>query len=152
MSNLWTFCLVTLLKDHLSKICMTLFWPMVHRCQKCSDIWTVTSGGWAEIENVKKCRPSDFQFQLSHQMALFKCQCSFCIYGPLVKKESYRFLEGGVLTKLFNKIALSCCFLLFLASSVASILNLPYPVIYVYSKSRISVWWTSILQIFPFLL
>ena len=37
------------------------FWPVVHRSHKGSDIWKVhvSSGGWVEIENVKKkCRPS----------------------------------------------------------------------------------------------
>ncbi len=122
--SLWTFCIITLLIDHLSKICMTLFWTKVHRCQKCNGIWKMTTGNWAKTENVKKCRPSDFHFQLFHQMALVNCHCSFSIYGPLVTKGSYKFLKDGILTKLFNKIAWSCWFLLFLASCVGSILKL----------------------------
>ena len=36
------------------------FWPVIHRCQKSSDIWKVTSGGWAEIENVEKMQTFGF--------------------------------------------------------------------------------------------
>ena len=41
---------------------------MVHRCKKCGDISDVTSGGIAEIENVKNDRPSGFHFHLRQQM------------------------------------------------------------------------------------
>ncbi len=43
---------------------------MVHRCKKYSDISEVTSGGRAEIENVKNDRPSDLHFNLRQQMLL----------------------------------------------------------------------------------
>ena len=55
------------------------FWPMVHRCKKCSDISEVTSSGTAEIENVKNDRPSDLQCLLCQQMLLLKCHCIFYI-------------------------------------------------------------------------
>ncbi len=44
-----TFPSITLLLDHLSKICMILFWPSEQRCQKYVCIWKVSSGGRAEI-------------------------------------------------------------------------------------------------------
>ncbi len=50
---------------------------MVHRCKKGNDISEVTSGGRAEIENVKNDRPSDLQSDLRQQMLLLKCYCTF---------------------------------------------------------------------------
>ncbi len=40
----------------LLKIWQKLFWPIVHRCKNCSHISEVTSGGRAEIEDVKNDR------------------------------------------------------------------------------------------------
>ncbi len=59
---------------------------MFHTYKKCSNISEVTSGGRAEIENVKNDRPSDSQFYLRQQMLLLKCHCTFPIYGVLGKK------------------------------------------------------------------
>ena len=56
-------------------------------------------------------------------MALFKCHCTLCIYGPLVKKGSYRFFERWCINKIIKQNTSNLRFLLFLASSVASILN-----------------------------
>ncbi len=50
---------------------------MGHRCKKCSDIPQVTSGGRAEIEDVKNDRPSDLQSHLHQQMLLLKGHCTF---------------------------------------------------------------------------
>ena len=101
MSNLYTFCLITLLINHLSKILMTLFWPVVQRCQKCSDIWKVTSGEWAEIENVKKnAEPRIFNFCSSTRWHFLNVNALFSIYRPLVKKGLYGFLKDG---ELLNK-------------------------------------------------
>ncbi len=66
---------------------------MVHRCKKCSEISEVTSGGRAEIENVKNDRPSDLQSHLRQQMLLLKCHCTFSIYGALGKKAFCRILK-----------------------------------------------------------
>ena len=55
---------------------------MVHRCEKCDDISELTSGGRAEIENVKNDRPSDLQLNLRQQILLLKCHCNFYTYGP----------------------------------------------------------------------
>ncbi len=66
---------------------MYFFWPMVHRYKKCSDIFKVTSGGRAEIENVKNDQPSDVQFHLCQQMLLWKCHCIFYIYRALGKRD-----------------------------------------------------------------
>ena len=46
---------------------------MVHRCKKCRHISEVTSGGRAEIENMKNDSPSDWQANLLQQMLLIKC-------------------------------------------------------------------------------
>ncbi len=46
-----TFPSITLLLDHLSKICMIRFWPSDQRCQKYVYIFKVTSNGRAEIQN-----------------------------------------------------------------------------------------------------
>ncbi len=43
---------------------------MVHTCKKCSDISEVTSGGRAEIENVKIDKPSESQYHLHQRMLL----------------------------------------------------------------------------------
>ncbi len=43
---------------------------MVHRYKKWSDILNVTSGGRAEIENVKNDQSVDLQFHLRQQMLL----------------------------------------------------------------------------------
>ncbi len=59
---------------------------MVHRCKKCGDISEVTSGGRAEVESVKNCRPLDLQFHLRQQMLISKCYYTFYIYGTLGKK------------------------------------------------------------------
>ncbi len=75
------FCLIKLLIHEISKIWMIIFWPMVHRCKKCSDISEVTSGGRAAIENVKNDRPSDLQCHFLQQMLLLKRHCIFYIYG-----------------------------------------------------------------------
>ncbi len=66
---------------------------MVHRCEKCGDISEVTSGGRAEVENVKNDRPSDLQFHLHQQMLLLRCYCIFYIYGALGKKAFCRILK-----------------------------------------------------------
>ena len=44
---------ITLLLDHLSKICITLFWQSGWRCQKYVYIWKVTSSGRTEIQKFK---------------------------------------------------------------------------------------------------
>ncbi len=62
---------------------------MLHRCKKCSDISEVTSGGRAEIENVKNDRPSDVHFHLCQQMLLLKCHCVSSMYGALGKKAFF---------------------------------------------------------------
>ncbi len=84
--NVWTFCLIKLLIHNLSKNWMYFFWLMVHRCKKCSDISEVTSGGRAEIENMKNDRPSGWQANLRQQMLLIKYHWTFYIYGPLGRK------------------------------------------------------------------
>ncbi len=43
----------------------------------------VTSGGRAEIKNVKNDRPSDWHVYLRQQMLLLKWHCTFYIYRPL---------------------------------------------------------------------
>ena len=63
-----------------------IFWPMFHRCKKCGDISELTSGGRAEIENVKNDRPSDLQLYLHQQILLLKCHCTFYIYETLDEK------------------------------------------------------------------
>ena len=78
-----------------------LLWPMINRCQKCSNIWKVTSGCWAEIGNVKKIQTSGFSISALPSDGTFRCHCSFCIHGPLVKKASYIFLK---LFKIIQKI------------------------------------------------
>ena len=93
-----TFCLIKLPIHNISKIWMILFWPMVHRCKKCSDISEVTSGGRAEIENVKNDRSSDLQCHLHQQMLLLKCHCIFYIFGPLGKKAFCRILKRWFIT------------------------------------------------------
>ncbi len=52
---------------HLSKFCVTLFWRMVHRCNKCSGTWQLSSGGRVKIENMKNVETfglSGFQVSL----------------------------------------------------------------------------------------
>ncbi len=59
ISNLKMFCLTILLIDHLSKICLTLFWPMVHRCKKCSDICTFGIYGPLAVFQIEPVLPSE---------------------------------------------------------------------------------------------
>ena len=58
-----------------------------------SIISEVTSGGRAEIENVKNDRPLDLQFQLCYQRSLLKCPNTFYMYGLLGKNVLARFLK-----------------------------------------------------------
>ena len=48
--------------DHLSKICMTLFdqWSIDIKSTVTLKFCKVTSGGWAEIKNVKKMQTFGF--------------------------------------------------------------------------------------------
>ncbi len=78
---------------------------MLHRCKKCSDIFKVSSVGGGEIANLKACHFSLFQFQLSHQRSLLKCHCTFYIYGPVVKKATFRFLKQALFIELSSKIS-----------------------------------------------
>ena len=49
----------------------------------------------------KKCRLSDFQFQLLHQMAPFKYHCTFCIYWQLVKtKRAIQIFERWCINRI----------------------------------------------------
>ncbi len=66
INNFWTFWPVIHLIVHLLTSICTSFCPTVLRCKKCSDISEVTSDGRA---------------------AVFNCQYSFYIYGPIFKKE-----------------------------------------------------------------
>ncbi len=75
--------------------------PMVHRCKKRSDISKVTSGGRAEIENVKNDRPSDFQFQFCPPMSLLKCHSIFTYMDCWEKNAFVRLLKYGLLEVLF---------------------------------------------------
>ncbi len=114
-SNFWMFWWMILLISHLFKVTRHLwlknsknlhlldiltcnsadipsfqnltkpFGPTLHRCKKCSDISETTSGGRAEIENLKNDRTSDLQFHLRQQMLLLNCQHSFYICGALDK-------------------------------------------------------------------
>ncbi len=77
---------------------------MLHRCKKCSDILKVASVGGGEIANLKAYHFSHFEFQLCHQRSLLKCRYTFYIYGPLVKKVSFRFLKDALLTELSPRI------------------------------------------------
>ena len=72
---------------------MILFWPMVIRYKKCSDISELTSGGRAEIEIVENDKGSDLQFDLCKQMLLLNYNCTFCICGALGKKAFCRILK-----------------------------------------------------------
>ncbi len=81
---------------------------MLHRCKKCNNILKVASVGGGEIANLKACHFSHFQFQLCHQRSLQKCQCTFYIYGPLVKKATFRFLKDCVLEVLSSKMSRRC--------------------------------------------
>ena len=88
--NCCTFLAIIKLIGHLSKIGRPTFWPMVHRWKKYSEISEVTSGGGAEIENVKNDRLSDLHFHLRQQMLLSKSHCTFYIYGALGKRPFYQ--------------------------------------------------------------
>ena len=69
---------------------------MVHRCKKCSDISEVTSGGRAEIENMKNYRLSDMQLHLHYQMLLLKYYHTFYIHGALGKKPFVGFWKDSL--------------------------------------------------------
>ncbi len=69
-----------------------------------TDIWKVTSGGRAEIENVRIIS-SYFQFQFCHQAVLFNSVFTFLIYCPSFEKGSARFLIGCAFIDLASWIA-----------------------------------------------
>ena len=83
---------------------------MVFSCKKCIDIQKVTSGGRAEMANLKLCHFSHFQFHQCHQRSLLQCHCAFYIYGLLVKKLSLRFLKDTLLTELSPRMSSSVSF------------------------------------------
>ena len=89
-----------------------LFWPMVHRRKKCTDISELTSGGRAEIENVKNDMLPVLQFNLCQQMLHFKCYCTSMEHRA--KKLFVGFWKHGSLAKLMAKRSRGCRFSLFL--------------------------------------
>ncbi len=107
-NNFWMFWSITLLICHLFKRQQTLFWTIVSSCEKCIDIPKVASVGGGQIANLKACHFSHSQFQLCHQRSLLKCRCTFYIYGPLVKKVSFRFLKDALLSELSPRISWRC--------------------------------------------
>ncbi len=96
---------------------------MVHWCKKCSDISEVTSGGRAEIENVKNDTPSDMQFHLCQQMLFLKYHCAFYIYEALGKKAFCRNLKRWFTSWITGQNVQKLQILLFFASYIAHILN-----------------------------
>ncbi len=102
---------------------MILFWPMVHRCKKCSDISEVTSGGRAEIENVKNDRPSNWHVHLRQQMLLLKCHCTFYIYGPLGRKAFCQILKRCFISWITSLNVQKLQIFAIFASKVASIVK-----------------------------
>ena len=108
IQHFWIFWSITLLLYHLFKIGQALFGTMVSSCKKCSDILKVASVGRGEMANMKQCHFSHFEFQLCHQRSLLKCHCTFYIYGPLVKKSTFRFLKDCVLAILSSKMYRRC--------------------------------------------
>ena len=97
---------------YLLKIWKLFFLPMVHRCKKCSDISEMTSGGRAEIENIKNDEHSDLPFYLYQQMLLLKCHCTPCM-ERLAKWLFVRFWKDCLLAELQAKMSRGCRFLLF---------------------------------------
>ncbi len=59
---LFTFCLIFLSNDHVSKIWMILFWPRVHRWEMWSQSGKTPPGGRGEIENVKYAKSDIINF------------------------------------------------------------------------------------------
>ena len=108
IGNFWTFWPVIQLIYHLFKIQKRAFLPTLLRWKKCSDILKIASVGRGESEHVKACHFSHFQFQLCHQRSLLKCHHTFYIYGPLVKKLTFRFLKDCVLAVLSSKMYRRC--------------------------------------------
>ena len=96
---------------------------MVHRFKKCIEISEVTSGGGAEIENVKNDMPSDLPFHLRQQMLLLKSHCTFYIYGALGKKAFCWILKRWFISRITGQNIQKLQILLFFASSIASILK-----------------------------
>ncbi len=62
---------------------MSFLLLMIHRYKKWGDISKVTSGGRAEIKNLKNDTHSHSPEML--QMLLLKCYCTFPIQGALGK-------------------------------------------------------------------
>ena len=56
----FTFCLIFLSSQNVSKIWMIIFWPRVHRLQRWSQSEKMPPGGRAEIENVKYAKSNIF--------------------------------------------------------------------------------------------
>ncbi len=107
--NLWTCWPGIQPINHLfSKSDKKPFCLMLHRCKKCIEIFKVASVGGGEIGNLKAGHFSHFQFQPCHQRSLLKCLCTFYIYGPLVKKTTFRFLKDCVLVVLSSKMYRRC--------------------------------------------
>ncbi len=103
--SFFPFCLIFLSGHNVSKICMMVFWPRVHRWKKRSQ--SEKNATWRQSWNWKcqLCKRRHFQFQLGHHMALLNFYTTFPIYGTLLKKVSFRFLICWVL-KNFTEILL----------------------------------------------
>ena len=130
---------------------MVLFWPMVHTCKKCGDISEVTSGGRAEIENVKNDRPSDWQANLRQQMLLIKCHCTFYIYGPLGRKAFCRILKICFISWITSLNVQKLQIFAIFASYLASIVNMTiYPQNECYGSAfRFKECWALLINIWP---
>ena len=126
-SNFWTFYRIILLIYHLTKyinLTKFFFWPVVHRCKMCIHISKVTSGGKPEIENAKNQQTFRFSISAVLPKVSYGMSLHFLHLWTIGQKSFVRFLEDGELTELSNKMTLSCWYLLFWASYVASILKL----------------------------
>ena len=111
--SVWTFYHKKLTIHNISTNWMTPFWPIVHRCKKCSDISEVTSGGRAEL---KMWKMTGWHVHLCQHMLLLKCHCTFYIYGTL-GRESFCFISWITALNV-QKLQIFAIFAPYLASIV----------------------------------
>ncbi len=91
---------------------MSVCWQRVHRCEKCPDIWKVTSSGRAEIENVNYASGDIFNFTFATRVHFSTLTSVFHLWTSSQKNAPQIFYMSCI-----NKFRWN------LASCIAPILN-----------------------------
>ena len=80
-----------------------LFWRMVHRCKKCSDIWKVPSGGWAEIKKPKVYHFFTFWISALPPEGVFVLWLNVFHLWTVLQKKYIQIFERWLINKIIKQ-------------------------------------------------